>query len=54
MIADLPAGAVRADTAYDSDRLREVIARKNVLAVIPSNPVPGEQAPLDHLYARST
>ena len=38
LIADLPAEVVMADTAYDSDRLREVITRKKALAVIPDNP----------------
>lgn len=42
-----------ADTAYDSDRLREIIARKKALAVIPNNPSRARKHPLDkHLYAQ--
>jgi TonB-dependent receptor len=53
LIADLPAGVVMADTAYDSDRLREIIARKKALAVIPNNPSRARKHPLDkHLYAQ--
>lgn len=53
LIADLPAAVVMADTAYDSDRLREAIARKAALAVIPNNPSRARKHPLDrHLYAQ--
>ena len=43
-----------ADAAYDSDRLRQAIADKGAIAVIPNNPVPRAQKyPLDkHLYAQ--
>ncbi len=53
LIADLPAEMVMADTAYGSDRLREVITRKKVRAVIPSNPSRARKHPLDrHLYVQ--
>lgn len=53
LIADLPAEAVMADTAYDSDRLREAVARKGATAVIPNNPSRARKYPLDrHLYAQ--
>ena len=38
LIEDLPAEAVMADTAYDSDKIRQAIADKGALAVIPNNP----------------
>src|SRR3546814_9743044 len=42
-----------ADTAYDSDRLRQKIAEKGALAVIPNNPSRSLKHPLDkHLYAQ--
>lgn len=42
-----------ADTAYDSDRLRQAIAAKSALAVIPNNPSRAKMHPLDkHLYAQ--
>ena len=51
LLADLPAEVVMADAAYDSDAIREVIAAKGALAVIPNNPsraqrYPGRRAPL--------
>lgn len=53
LIADLPAEVVMADTAYDSDRLRAVIADKKALAVIPNNPSRARKYPLDrHLYTQ--
>lgn len=53
LIADLPAEVVMADTAYDSDRLREIIAGKTATAVIPNNPSRAQKHPLDrHLYAQ--
>ncbi len=53
LITDLPAGAVMADTAYDSDRLREAIAHKKALAVIPNSPSRARKHPPDrHLYAQ--
>jgi transposase len=53
LIEDLPAEAVMADTAYDSDRLRQAIADKGAVAVIPNNPSRAKKHPLDkHLYAQ--
>jgi transposase len=53
LIEGLPAKVVMADTAYDSDRLRDVIAAKGALAVIPNNPSRAIKHPLDeHLYAQ--
>jgi transposase len=53
LIEDLPAEAVMADTAYDSDRLRQAIADKGAVAVIPNNPSRTKKHPLDkHLYAQ--
>lgn len=53
LIADLPAAVVMADTAYDSDKLRAIIAAKKASAVIPNNPSRAKKYPLDrHLYAQ--
>jgi transposase len=53
LIEDLPADIVMADTAYDSDRFRQLIADKGALAVIPSNPSRAGKHPLDkQLYAQ--
>lgn len=53
LIEDLPADIVMADTAYDSDRLRQTIADKRAQAVIPNNPSRARKYPLDkHLYAQ--
>ena len=53
LIEGLPAEVVMADTAYDSDRLRQKIAEKGALAVIPNNPSRALKHPLDaHLYAQ--
>ena len=53
LIEGLPADIVMADTAYDSDRLREAIAEKGAVAVIPNNPSRARKHPLDkHLYAQ--
>jgi transposase len=53
LIEDLPAQAVMADTAYDSDQIRQAIADKGALAVIPNNPSRTLKHPLDaHLYAQ--
>ena len=42
-----------ADTAYDADPFRQVIAAKGATAVIPSNPSRAKKYPLDkHLYAQ--
>ncbi len=49
----LPAAVVMADTAYDADHLRQAIAAKGALAVIPNNPSRALKYPLDkHLYAQ--
>jgi transposase len=53
LIEGLPAKVVMADTAYDSDRLRQAIADKGAVAVIPNNPSRAIKHPLDkHLYAQ--
>ena len=53
LIEGLPAQVVMADTAYDADPLRRVIARKGAVAVIPNNPSRARKYPLDkHLYAQ--
>jgi len=53
LIEGLPAEVVIADTAYDSDRLRQAIAAKGAVAVIPNNPSRAKKYPLDkHLYAQ--
>ena len=42
-----------ADTAYDADHLREAIAAKGAIAVIPNNPSRALKYPLDkYLYAQ--
>ncbi len=52
LIEGLPAKIVMADTAYDADYLRQAIAAKGALAVIPNNPSRALRYPLDkHLYA---
>jgi transposase len=53
LIEELPAEVVMADTAYDADHLRQAIAAKGALAVIPNNPSRALKYPLDkHLYAQ--
>ena len=53
LIEGMPASVVMADTAYDSDRLRQAIADKGATAVIPSNPSRPRKHPLDkQLYAQ--
>lgn len=53
LIENLPARVVMADTAYDSDKLRQAIADKNAMAVIPNNPSRALKHPLDKdLYAQ--
>ena len=53
LIEGLPAEVVMADTAYDSDQIREAVADKGALAVIPNNPSRASKHPLDkHLYAQ--
>lgn len=42
-----------ADTAYDADHLRQAIAHKGAIAVIPNNPSRASKHGLDkHLYAQ--
>ena len=53
LIDGLPAEAVMADTAYDSDAIRQAIAQRGAVAVIPNNPSRASKHPLDkHLYAQ--
>jgi transposase len=53
LIEGLPAAVVMADAAYDSDRIRQTVAAKGALAVIPNNPSRAIKHPLDkHLYAQ--
>ena len=53
LIEGLPAEVVMADTAYDADHLRQAIAAKGALAVIPNNPSRALKYPLDkHLYVQ--
>ena len=39
-----------ADTAYDADHLRQAIAAKGAIAVIPNNPSRARKYPLDKLF----
>jgi transposase len=49
----LPAEVVMADTAYDADHLRQAIAAKGAIAVIPTKPSRALNYPLDkHRYAQ--
>jgi transposase len=51
LIEGLTAEVVMADTAYDADHLRQAIAARGALAVIPNNPSRALKHPLDkHLY----
>jgi transposase len=53
LLEGLPAEVVMADTAYDADHLRQAIAAKGALAVIPNNPSRAFKYPLDkHLYGQ--
>lgn len=53
LIEGLPAAAVMADAAYDSNRIRRAIALKGAVAVIPNNPSRATKYALDkHLYAQ--
>jgi transposase len=53
LIEDLPAEIVLADTAYDADHLRQAIAAKGAVAVIPNNPSRAIKHQIDkHLYAQ--
>ena len=50
----LPAEVIMADTAYDADHLRQAIAAKGAIAVIPNNPSRALKYPLDkHLHAQA-
>lgn len=53
----LPAEVVMRDTAYDADHLRQAIAAKGALAVIPNNPArvsrSNEWLPVDQVYGRT-
>ena len=45
--------SIMADTAYDANHLRQAIAAKGAIAVIPNNPSRALKYPLDkHLYAQ--
>jgi transposase len=53
LVEGLAAEVVIADTAYDGDGFRAVIADKQAVAVIPNNPARATKHPLDaHLYAQ--
>ena len=53
LIEGLPAVVVIADTAYDADPLRQAIAARGAVAVIPNNPSRARKHPFDrHLYAQ--
>jgi len=53
LIDGLPAKVVMADTAYDANHLRQAIAEKGAIAVIPNNPSRASKHALDkHLYAQ--
>jgi transposase len=53
LIEGLAAEVVMADTAYDADHLRQAIAAKGAIAVIPNNPSRALKYPLDKdLYAQ--
>jgi transposase len=53
LIEGLPAEVVLADAAYDSNHLRQAIADKGAVAVIPNNPSRARKYKLDkHLYAQ--
>lgn len=47
LVEGLEADLVIADTAYDSDALRDEVAEKDALAVIPNNPSRALKYPLD-------
>ena len=53
LIEGLPTDVFIADAAYDADPLREAIAEKDAIAVIPNNPSRAKKHPFDrHLYAQ--
>ncbi len=45
LIEDLPAQVVMADAAYDADPMRQAIADKGAVAVIPNNPSRAKKYP---------
>lgn len=49
LIEGLPAEIVMADTAYDADHFRAVIAGMDATAVIPNNPSRSQKQPFDKL-----
>ena len=52
LIEGLPAKVVMADAAYDANPLRQTIADRGALAVIPNNPSRAQKHPFDkNLYA---
>jgi transposase len=52
MMNGLDAEVVIADTAFDADHLREAVAARGMVAVIPSNPRRKSPAPLDEALYR--
>lgn len=53
LIENMPAKVVMADAAYDSGQLRQAIAEKGAVAVIPNNPSRARKYAIDkHLYAQ--
>ena len=53
LMEGLDADVVMADAAYDADHIRQAIADKGAVAVIPNNPSRTKKHPLDkHLYAQ--
>ena len=53
LIEGLAAQVLMADTAYDSDKIRQAAADMGATAVIPNNPSRAIKHPLDaHLYAQ--
>jgi len=53
LMEGLAAEVVMADAAYDSNHIRQAIADKGAVAVIPNNPSRARKYPLDkHLYAQ--
>jgi transposase len=53
LVDGLPAEVVVADAAYDAGFLRQAIADKGAVAVIPNKPTRARKHPLDkHLYAQ--
>jgi transposase len=53
LIEDMPVKVVMADAAYDSGHLRQAIAEKEAVAVIPNHPSRALKHPIDkHLYAK--